>query len=138
MSEIPGLFQSLEEASVVYLGTPVSRASMLSHVVRMLRAHCYSFFFISIKFARVVFSISRQVQSASVEAAAQKIRLRGSGFVFTTLLVSLRYWLLGGRVVTPPPSARALPSRPHVEVHPQVYSSRSNRTLTCIKPEVIL
>lgn len=112
MSEIPGLFQSLEEASAVYLRTPVScyqpRASMLSHVIHMLRAHCYCFFFISFKFAKVVFSISRQLQSASVEAAAQKIRLRGSGFVFTTLLVSLRYWLLGDRVVTPPPISRAL------------------------------
>ncbi len=112
MSEIPGLFQSPEEASAVYLRTPVScyqpRASMLPHVVHMLRAHCYCFFFISLKFARVVFSVSRQVQSASVEAAAQKIRVRGSGFVFTTLLVSLRYWLLGDRVVTPPPISRAL------------------------------
>lgn len=110
-SEIPGLFQSLEEAAV-YLRTPVScyqpRASMPPHVVHMLRAHCYCFFFISLKFARVVFSISRQVQSASVAAAAQKILLRGSGFVFTTLLVSLRYWLLGDRVVTPPPISRAL------------------------------
>lgn len=90
---------------------------MLSHVVRMLRAHCYCFFFIPLKFARAGFSISRQVQSASVEAAAQKIRLRGSGFVFTTLLVILRYWLLGDRVVTPPPISRALrSSRPHVGV----------------------
>ncbi len=111
MSEIPGLFQSLEEAAV-YLRTPVSRyqprASMPSHVVHMLRAHCYCVFFISLKFARVVLSISRQVQSASVVAAAQKTRLRGSGFVFTTLLVSLRYWLLGAHVVTPPPISRAL------------------------------